>query len=249
MFNEQIVNNIVDSEGTNHSVISSSTSNAIATAPSYFSISNSKNIGDSNNVIDVKAIPKARIVLSYDNIVQLLRERIEYCKNEILIATRTSHEIIINRILQKSKLGVKVKVLADTELVKEYFESQERFVVATKKKDNNSNGTSDKNSVHKKNENPTKNSNNRSINYDDDYYQHEQERKNIIANPYYPNTDIHRRILDIPFSMIILDGIEVGLELINSNNPKEFFSGVWIKDQEFATAMKSFYQTLWEKAF
>jgi hypothetical protein len=58
----------------------------------------------------------------------------------------------------------------------------------------------------------------------------EQERKNTIRNPYYPNIHIHWRILDIPFSMIILDGIEVGLELLDSNNPKEFFLGVWIKD-------------------
>jgi hypothetical protein len=48
--------------------------------------------------------------------------------------------------------------------------------------------------------------------------------------------------------MIILDGIEVGLELVNSNNSKEFFAGLWIKDREFATAMKSFYRTLWDKA-
>ena len=63
--------------------------------------------------------------------MQLLRERVEYCKNEILIATRTPHEIIINRLLQKSKLGVKVKVIADTGLVKEYFESQERRTTIT----------------------------------------------------------------------------------------------------------------------
>jgi hypothetical protein len=85
MFNEQIVNNIVDSEGTNHSVISSSTSNAIASAPCSFSISNSGNVVDSNSVIDANAIPKARIVLSYDNIVQLLRERIENCRNQKLV--------------------------------------------------------------------------------------------------------------------------------------------------------------------
>jgi hypothetical protein len=95
----------------------------------------------------------------------------------------------------------------------------------------------------------TKNENLRSINYDNvDYNRHEQQPKNTIANPYYPNTHIHRRILDIPFTMIILDRIEVGLELLNSNNPKESFSGVWIKNQVFATAMKSFYQTLWDKA-
>src|SRR5689334_8659236 len=102
MFNEQIINNIVDSEGTSHSVISASTSSAIASSASY-SISNHENT-DGSIVNTASAIPKARIVLSYDNIVQLLRERIDLCKNEILIATRTSPEIIINRILEKSKM-------------------------------------------------------------------------------------------------------------------------------------------------
>ena len=110
-------------------------------------------------------------------------------------------------------------------MVKEYFESQQRFAAATKNKyDNYSNGTSNKNSAHKENKNVAKNNNNRRINYDEDnYYRHEQERKNTLANPYYPNTDRHRRILDIPFSMIILDGIEVGLELVNSKNPRVLF--------------------------
>ena len=118
-------------------------------------------------------------------------------------------------------------------MVKEYFESQQRFAAATKNKDDNySNGTSNKNSAHKENKNVTKNNNNRRINSDEDnyyrheqerYYRHEQERKNTLANPYYPNTDRHRRILDIPFSMIILDGIDVGLELVNSNNPRVLF--------------------------
>ena len=257
IFNEQIINNIVDSGDSSHSVISSSISNAIASAS--FSISNRENVGDtstnSNTVIDANAIPKARIVLSYDNLVHLLRERIEYCKNEILIATRTSHEVIINRILQKSKLGVKVQVVADTELVREYFESQEGFIADAEKNDDNNNSNATKNSkssVNKEKGNATKNNdgnNNRNINHDnDDYYRHQQERKNTVANPYYPNTDIHRRISDIPFGMIILDGTEVGVELVNSKNPKEFFAGLWIKDEEFATAMKSFYQTLWDKA-
>jgi hypothetical protein len=42
-------------------------------------------------------------------------------------------------------------------LVKEYFESQQRFVAATKNKDDNySNGTSNKNSAHKENKNVTR---------------------------------------------------------------------------------------------
>jgi DNA-binding PadR family transcriptional regulator len=231
MFNEQIINNIVDSEGASHSVISdTSSANASSSSSSPFpSLSNHENTSGSI-VSTANAIPKARIVLSYDNIVQLLRERIDLCKNEILIATRTSPEIIINRILQKSKTGVKVKVVADTELVRQYFESQKEITAANER--NNDDGNN--------------NNNNSDDNYDDQ--QRQQERKNIVSNPYYPNTDIHRRISGLPFSMIILDGSEVGVELVNSNNSKEFFAGVWIKDEEFATAMKSFYQTIWEKA-
>jgi hypothetical protein len=229
MFNEEIISSIVDSGGTSHSVLSSSSS-----------ISNHDDIGDSDIDIDnINAIPKARIVLSYDNIVQLLRERIEYCKSEILIATRTSPEIIINKILQKSKLGVKVKVVADIDLVKRYFESQEEFTA----NNNNNNIDSSNNSDPKHKEKSSMINTNR--HYHD---QHEQERKNVISNPYYPNTAIDRRISDIPFGLVILDSNEVGIELVNSSNTKEFFAGVWIKDKEFAMAMKSFYETLWKKA-
>jgi hypothetical protein len=265
MFNEQIINNIVDSEGTSHSVISASTSSAIASfvSSASSSISNRENT-DGSIVNTANAIPKARIVLSYDNIVQLLRERIDLCKNEILIATRTSPEIIINRILEKSKMGVQIKVVADTELVRQYFESQKEITGGNDNNNNNNNNIhgnyDDDNSNYfralntndskrKVKDNETEKNNNNNNNNDDNYdYQHQQERRNIVANPYYPNTDIHRRISDLPFSMVILDGSEVGVELVNSNNSKEFFAGVWIKDEEFAMAMKSFYQTLWDKA-
>jgi hypothetical protein len=228
MFNEEIISNIVDSGGTSHSVLSSSNSS---------SISNHEDISGSS-IVNTNAIPNARIVLSYDNIVQLLRERIEYCRNEILIATRTSPELIINKILQKSNLGVKVKVVADIDLVKGYFESQEEFIV-----DNNNN-----NIASSTNNDPKHKEKNKMINANHHHDQHQQERKNVISNPYYPNSAIHRRISDIPFSMIILDDNEVGLELVNSNNTKEFFAGVWIKDEKFAIAMKRFYQTIWDKA-
>jgi hypothetical protein len=234
MFNEEIINNIVRSGrsgGGSHSMLSSSVS------PS-FAISSYDDISSSDGSTNSKTISNARIIPSYDNIVQLLRERIEYCKNEILIATRTSPEVIINKILQKSKLGIKVKVVADIDLVKEYFESQEQF---TADSDNIPTHSNKNNPKHKE-----KNSSN--MNMINTGQQHQRERKNVISNPYYPNTAIHRRISDIPFSMIILDSNEVGLELVNSNNTKEFFAGVWIKDEKFATAMKSFYQTIWDRA-
>jgi len=248
MFNEQIINNIVNSGTGSHSVVCPSTSSAIASDPSSsFSICKNENIDDNSSIANTNTIPKARIVLSYDNIVQLLRERIELCKNEILIATRTSPEIIINRILQKSKMGVNVKVVADTQLVRQYFESQRGFNAVNDNNNDYNNDISITNthdSKWKVNDNASKKNN---IDYDYDS-QHQQERRNIVANPYYPNTNTHRRISDLPFSMIILDGSEVGVELVNSNNLKEFFAGVWIEDEDFAIAMKSFYQTIWNKA-
>ncbi|MFL6404965.1 MAG: hypothetical protein ACJ71M_15980 [Nitrososphaeraceae archaeon] len=161
-------------------------------------------ISESSNKID--------IILSFDNVIQTLVQRIDCCKSEILISTRICPEIVINKILEKSKLGVKVKVVADIDLVKEYFRTQQKFV------DN----------LDKKNQ--------------------IKERKCIVANPWYPDNTINRRIADIPFGMIILDKTEVGIELVNSNNPKEFYGGIFIKDEKIAMTMTEFYQQMWEKA-
>jgi hypothetical protein len=48
--------------------------------------------------------------------------------------------------------------------------------------------------------------------------------------------------------MIILDKTEVGIELVNSNNPKEFYGGIFIRDEKIAMTMTEFYQQMWEKA-
>ena len=75
-----------------------------------------------------------------------------------------------------------------------------------------------------------------------------KERKCVVANPWYPDNTINRRITDIPFGVIILDNTEVGIELVNSNNPKEFYGGIIIRDEKIAMAMTEFYQQMWEKA-
>ncbi len=152
------------------------------------------------------------IIMSFDELIQKLLERIDYCKSEILVSTRTCPEIVINKLLEKSKLGVKVKVVADIDLVKEYFRSQEKFVDSLNS------------------ENPI------------------EERKCIVANPWYPNDTINRRIADIPFGIIILDNSEAGIELVNSNNPGEFCGGIFIRDQGIAMIMTEVYQQIWEKA-
>ena len=152
------------------------------------------------------------IILSFDRMIQILLDRIECCKDEILISTRICPEIVINKLLEKSKLGVKLKVIADIDLVKEYINSQEKFVDNLNK------------------ENPV------------------EERKCVVANPWYPDNSVNRRIADIPFGIIILDNSEVGIELVNSNNPKEFYGGIFITDEKLAMTMTELYEQIWEKA-
>ena len=164
------------------------------------------------SVISQSTKQKVDITLSFDRMIQILLDRIDCCKNEILISTRICPEIIINKLLERSKLGVKLKVIADIDLVKEYLRSQENFVDNLNK------------------ENPM------------------EERKCIVANPWYPDISVNRRIEDIPFGMVIIDNSEVGIELVNSNNPKEFYGGIFIRDEKIAMNMTQLYEQIWEKA-
>lgn len=54
------------------------------------------------------------------------------------------------------------------------------------------------------------------------------EWSNVVRNPWYQNNNnknINRRISRIPYSIIVLDGEEVGVELIDWNEPKKFHGG------------------------
>ena len=84
--------------------------------------------GSSSSSLSPSAISQSTkqdvdIILSFDRMIQILLDRIECCKGEILISTRICPEIVINKLLEKSKLGVKLKVIADIDLVKEYINS------------------------------------------------------------------------------------------------------------------------------
>jgi hypothetical protein len=157
---------------------------------------------------------KIEIVRTYEEMVSLLLKCVDLCKDEILIATRVSPEVIINRILQKCKLGIHVKVLADIDLVKEYFKLHK-----IDKVDLNS---QDKNAV---------------------------ERINVIGNPWYPEKNVNRKICKIPFGVIIMDGKEVGIELIDQTDSKKFNMGILLRDENASGVMKEYYEKLWNDAY
>jgi sugar-specific transcriptional regulator TrmB len=78
-----------------------------------------------------------KVVWSYDDLTPLLLQYVAACKNEVLIATRISSELLINAILQKTKQGLDVKVLVDSHLIEEYFKTQ-NLMLENAKDDKNS---------------------------------------------------------------------------------------------------------------
>ncbi len=60
------------------------------------------------------------VIISHENIIKTLCQRIEKANNEILIATRISMDEVIASLIESIKLGVKVRVLVDERLIAEY---------------------------------------------------------------------------------------------------------------------------------
>ena len=160
----------------------------------------------------------SEIIWSYDKLILSLIEKVKNCKKEILIATRLYSEVVINEIILKAKVGVNVKILSDTKLVQGYFKSQIQNYESL-----NSNEINEIDGHDKKN-----------------------ERLKVLGNPWYPNEEgIQRKILDIPFGLLVIDEEEVGFELINRNDIQNFFAGILIKDVKLASNVKDFYMKIW----
>jgi hypothetical protein len=75
------------------------------------------------------------------------------------------------------------------------------------------------------------------------------ERINKVSSPLYLGK-VDRRISNIPFTMIILDGIEVALEIVNWNDPRNFYGAIFVKgDQATLRAMQDLYYKMWDNAY
>jgi sugar-specific transcriptional regulator TrmB len=76
------------------------------------------------NSLSLSRSKNVKVVWSYDDLIPLLLQYVAASKNEVLIATRLSSELIINAILQKTRQGLDVKVLVDSHLIEDYFKTQ-----------------------------------------------------------------------------------------------------------------------------
>ena len=152
---------------------------------------------------------KIVILWRFEDMVSAIVERVQLCKNEILLASRSFNEIIINNILRKANSGIDVKVISDSSLVKQYIEAEGRGL-----------SLNDKNS---------------------------SERRKVVSNPWYPGK-VKRRVARIPFSIIVLDGKEVGVEVVDWNEPKKFCGAIFIRDEKTSKTMLNFYNNMWDAA-
>ena len=81
-------------------------------------------IAHTRSGMNAEAPPKIEIAWTYQDMVSAIVERVQLCKNEILLASRSFNEIIINNILRKANSGIEVKVISDSSLVKQYIEGE-----------------------------------------------------------------------------------------------------------------------------
>jgi hypothetical protein len=49
--------------------------------------------------------------------------------------------------------------------------------------------------------------------------------------------------------VIIIDGNEVGIELVDQTDPKKFNMGILLRDENVSRVMKEYYEKLWNDAY
>ena len=74
--------------------------------------------------MDLQNSKMSIIISSYEDMVRKILEVIEFAEKEILLVTRFQNDLIVNAILKKANAGVNVRVLADNNLVENYFEKE-----------------------------------------------------------------------------------------------------------------------------
>jgi predicted transcriptional regulator len=159
----------------------------------------SPNLESKNNSIVTK---------SYDDMVSKVLQIVEFAQKEIILMGRFRNDHIINMLLKKANMGVSVKVLADTNTVKTFFENETDVLRDDKNK---------------------------------------KERITTVSNPFYPSK-VDRRYIETPFSLLLVDGKIVGMEVVDTYHPKNFLMAAFMEDSSLCSSMRNTFDNLWKKA-
>ncbi|WP_268541642.1 hypothetical protein [Candidatus Nitrosotenuis cloacae] len=74
-----------------------------------------------------------------------------------------------------------------------------------------------------------------------------EERVSVVSNPYYPSK-VMRNYVKIPFCAIIVDGKQVGLELVDLNEPQKLSATVFLSNMAVAAKIRGMFDQLWRKS-
>jgi hypothetical protein len=80
---------------------------------------------------------------------------------------------------------------------------------------------------------------------------HAEERIKLVENPWYQSgVKIERKVGKVPFSLIILDRNEVGMELVDSYNPAKLSAGIFVKNSsQIVDATLKLYEEMWSNSY
>lgn len=73
------------------------------------------------------------------------------------------------------------------------------------------------------------------------------ERIKVVSNPFYLSK-VERRYAHVKFSVLVFDSKRVGIEIVDSYNPKKFKMAIFVDDEHLSTQMKDLFNNLWKDA-
>jgi phosphatidylserine/phosphatidylglycerophosphate/cardiolipin synthase-like enzyme len=77
---------------------------------------------------------------------------------------------------------------------------------------------------------------------------HEMERL-VAGDPWYPkDVNIDRKLMNVPYSLLIVDGKGAGIEIVDKFESEQFKNALFVKDEAFAEGMKKVFDTWWARA-
>lgn len=74
-----------------------------------------------------------------------------------------------------------------------------------------------------------------------------KERMMVTTVPFYPE-NVDKKVTDVPFSFMVIDGRDVCIELVNANNLERFYAGVYVCDENIAKEMRGLFEALYAGA-
>ena len=76
---------------------------------------------------------------------------------------------------------------------------------------------------------------------------HLPERMKVVTDPWYPEK-ISRRMYNIPFGLVVIDGREAAVELIDQNNRPQMTGGLHVRDRDCCNSLANYFLKMWNQA-